>query len=147
MIQEQRLLLPDGEIFEKTRFKSDAIKSRMHETTYLSGLTIREIGSEDKITYSEPDGIKAYVKELNNGKEAVTDIIYFKKSEDGIEVECAFQYVNEVRKIFLASVITYTQEGGTHITGFKSKFTMIINQYARELGVLKERIITLPVLM
>ena len=52
--------LPDGEIFEKTRFKSDAIKSRMHETTYLNpGLTIhfedKRSGSEEKITYSEPD--------------------------------------------------------------------------------------------
>ena len=137
--------LPDGEIFEKTRFKSDAIKSRMHETTYLNpGLTIHfednRRGSEEKITYSEPDGIKAYVKELNNGKEAVTDIIYFKKSEDGIEVECAFQYVNEFEENILGFCNNiYTQEGGTHITGFKSKFTMIINQYARELGVLKEK--------
>ena len=137
--------LPDGEIFEKTRFKSDAIKSRMHETTYLNpGLTIhfedKRSGSEEKITYSEPDGIKAYVKELNNGKEAVTDIIYFKKSEDGIEVECAFQYVNEFEENILGFCNNiYTQEGGTHITGFKSKFTMIINQYARELGVLKEK--------
>ena len=137
--------LPDGEIFEKTRFKSDAIKSRMHETTYLNpGLTIhfedKRSGSEEKITYSEPDGIKAYVKELNNGKEAVTDIIYFKKSEDGIEVECAFQYVNEFEENILGFCNNiYTQEGGTHITGFKSKFTMIINQYARELGILKEK--------
>ena len=137
--------LPDGEIFEKTRFKSDAIKSRMHETTYLNpGLTIhfedKRSGSEEKITYSEPDGIRAYVKELNNGKEAVTDIIYFKKSEDGIEVECAFQYVNEFEENILGFCNNiYTQEGGTHITGFKSKFTMIINQYARELGILKDK--------
>ena len=59
--------LPDGEIFEKTRFKSDAIKSRMHETTYLNpGLTIhfedKRSGSEEKITYSEPDGIKGICK-------------------------------------------------------------------------------------
>lgn len=137
--------LPDGEIFEKTRFKSDAIKSRMHETTYLNpGLTIhfedKRSGSEEKITYSEPDGIRAYVKELNNGKETVTDIIYFKKSEDGIEVECAFQYVNEFEENILGFCNNiYTQEGGTHITGFKSKFTMIINQYARELGILKDK--------
>ncbi|HCS05485.1 MAG TPA: DNA topoisomerase IV subunit B, partial [Eubacterium sp.] len=97
-------------------------------------------GSEEKITYSEPDGIRAYVKELNNGKETVTDIIYFKKSEDGIEVECAFQYVNEFEENILGFCNNiYTQEGGTHITGFKSKFTMIINQYARELGILKDK--------
>ena len=70
----------------------------------------------------------------------MTDIIYFKKSEDGIEVECAFQYVNEFEENILGFCNNiYTQEGGTHITGFKSKFTMIINQYARELGVLKEK--------
>ena len=137
--------LPDGEIFEKTRFKEDAIKSRLHETAYLNpGLTIyfqdNRDGVSEKETFSEPDGIKAYVKELNDGKETVTDIIYFKKSMDGIEVECAFQYVNEFEENILGFCNNiYTQEGGTHITGFKSKFTMVINQYARELGILKEK--------
>ena len=137
--------LPDGEIFEKTRFKEDAIKSRLHETAYLNpGLTIyfqdNRDGISEKETFSEPDGIKAYVKELNDGKETVTDIIYFKKSMDGIEVECAFQYVNEFEENILGFCNNiYTQEGGTHITGFKSKFTMVINQYARELGILKEK--------
>ena len=137
--------LPDGEIFEKTRFKGDAIKSRLHETAYLNpGLTIyyedKRSGSEESEEFSEPDGIRAYVKELNSGKETVTDIIYFKKSEDGIEVECAFQYVNEFEENILGFCNNiYTQEGGTHITGFKSKFTMVINQYARELGILKDK--------
>lgn len=137
--------LPDSEIFEKTRFKGDAIKSRLHETAYLNpGLTLvyedKRAGSEEVQEYSEPDGIKAYVRELNEGKETVTDIIYFKKSEEGIEVECAFQYVNEFEENILGFCNNiYTQEGGTHITGFKTKFTMIINQYARELGILKDK--------
>lgn len=137
--------LPDDEIFEKVRFKGESIKSRLHETAYLNpNLTIvyedKRIGSEEKITYYEPDGIKAYVKELNNGKEAINDLVYFKKVEDGIEVEVAFQYVNEFEENILGFCNNiYTQEGGTHITGFKTKFTMIINQYARELGILKEK--------
>lgn len=137
--------LPDNEIFEKTRFKADSIKSRLHETAYLNpGLTINfcdlRDGNKEEITYHEPDGIKAYVHDLNRGKEAVNDIIYFKKSEDGIEVEAAIQYVNEFEENILGFCNNiYTQEGGTHITGFKSKFTMIINQYARELGILKEK--------
>ncbi len=137
--------LPDNEIFEKTRFKADSIKSRLHETAYLNpGLTINfcdlRDGNKEEITYHEPDGIKAYVRDLNRGKEAVNDIIYFKKSEDGIEVEAAIQYVNEFEENILGFCNNiYTQEGGTHITGFKSKFTMIINQYARELGILKEK--------
>ena len=137
--------LPDDEIFEKTRFKSEAIKSRLHETAYLNpGLTIyfedKRQGSEETIEYNEPDGIKAYVKDLNEGKETVTDIVYFKKSQDGIEVEAAFQYVNEFEENILGFCNNiYTQEGGTHITGFKTKFTMVINQYARELGILKDK--------
>ena len=78
--------LPDGEIFEKTRFKADSIKSRLHETAYLNpGLTIefedKRKGSEDKETFHEPDGLKAYIKDLNNGKETVCDIVYFKKKQ------------------------------------------------------------------
>ena len=137
--------LPDDEIFEKIRFKGESIKSRLHETAYLNpNLTIvyedKRVGSEEQVTYYEPDGIKAYVKELNNGKEAINDLVYFKKVEDGIEVEVAFQYVNEFEENILGFCNNiYTQEGGTHITGFKTKFTMIINQYARELGILKEK--------
>ena len=137
--------LPDGEIFEKTVFKADAIKSRLHETAYLNpGLTIhfedKRGENSEKITFHEPEGIKAYVKDLNEGKETVSDIVYYKKSEDGIEVEVAFQYVNEFEENVLGFCNNiYTQEGGTHLTGFKSKFTMIINQYARELGILKEK--------
>ncbi len=137
--------LPDGEIFEKTRFKAESIKSRLHETAYLNpGLSIvfedKRSGSEEKITYHEPDGIKAYVKDLNAGKESVCDIVYFKKKQDDIEVEAAFQFVNEFEENILGFCNNiYTQEGGTHITGFKTKFTMIINQYARELGILKDK--------
>lgn len=137
--------LPDKEIFEKTRFKADSIQSRLHETAYLNpGLTIHftdnRIEPAVEATYHEPDGIKAYVKDLNTGKEPVQDIVYYKKSEDGIEVEVAFQYVNEFEENILGFCNNiYTQEGGTHITGFKTKFTMVMNQYARELGILKEK--------
>lgn len=137
--------LPDKEIFEKTRFKADSIQSRLHETAYLNpGLTIHftdnRIEPVAEATYHEPDGIKAYVKDLNTGKEPVQDIVYYKKSEDGIEVEVAFQYVNEFEENILGFCNNiYTQEGGTHITGFKTKFTMVMNQYARELGILKEK--------
>ena len=136
---------PDGEIFEKTYFKADAIKSRLHETAYLNpNLTIifenKRVAEEEVITYHEPDGICAYVAELNKEKEKVHDVIYFKKTVDGIEMEVAFQFVNEFSENILGFCNNiYTQEGGTHLTGFKSNFTMVINQYARELGILKEK--------
>ncbi len=137
--------LPDDSIFEITKFKSEFIKLRLHETAYLNpDLTIlfKDLRNnhEEEITYHEPNGIKAYIEKLNLGKETISNIIYFNKKLNNIEVECAVQYTNE----FEESVIGFcnnicTQEGGTHITGFKTSFTTLINQYARELGVLKEK--------
>lgn len=137
--------LPDKEIFDKTYFKEDSIKSRLHETAYLNPeLTIifenKRFSEEEVITYHEAEGIAAYVKDLNKGKEAVHDVIYFKRNVEGIEVEAAFQFVNEFQENILGFCNNiYTQEGGTHLTGFKTKFTTVINQYAREIGILKEK--------
>ena len=137
--------LPDNEIFEKTYFKAEAIKSRLHETAYLNpDLTIHFINNRfhetESIVYHEPEGLVAYIRELNAGKEAAAPIVYFKGKQDGIEVEAAYQFINEFQENILGFCNNiYTQEGGTHITGFKARFTMIINQYARELGILKEK--------
>ncbi len=137
--------LPDAEIFEKTEFKAESVKNRLHETAYLNpGLTIvfedKRKGSEDKETFHEEEGITAYVKALNAGRETVHEPIYFKDTKEGIEVECAIQFVDEFQESILGFCNNiYTQEGGTHITGFKTKFTTVINQYARELGILKEK--------
>ena len=136
---------PDAEIFEKIYFMADAIKSRLHETAYLNpNLTIifinKRVGEEEEVTFHEENGIKAFISDMNTEKEKVTDIIYFKKEQDGIEVEIAFQYINDFTENisgFCNNI--YTQEGGTHITGFKSILTSTINQYARELGILKEK--------
>ncbi len=175
--------LPDDEIFEKTVFKSEWIKSRLHETAYLNPeLTIhfsdlRELNQQPKaesfslgedgqlsfgldteslsrseeitekvrtggeqITYHEPEGLRAYVAELNKGQSAVTPIIYFKDTAGDSEVECCFQYVDAFEENihgFCNNI--FTQEGGTHITGFKTKYTQMINTYARQLGILKEK--------
>lgn len=136
---------PDAEIFEKIYFKASSIKSRLHETAYLNPeLTIifenKRAGEEETVVFHEENGIKAFIEDMNKGKELVTDIIYFKKDLDGIELEVAFQYINEFTENisgFCNNI--YTQEGGTHITGFKTILTTIINQYARELGILKEK--------
>ena len=137
--------LPDKEIFEKTYFKAEAIKSRLHETAYLNPeLTITFINKrfkeEETIVYHEPDGLIAYINDLNAGKETVAPVVYFKGKEDGIEVEVAYQFINEFQENILGFCNNiYTQEGGAHITGFKTRFTMIINQYAREIGILKDK--------
>lgn len=137
--------LPDDTIFEKTKFRAEEVKSRMHETTYLNPkLTIvfEDLRGDEKerIVYHEPDGILGFIRELNANKEAVHEPVYFKGEEGGIEVEAAFQYVNEFHENVLGFCNNiYNSEGGTHLTGFKTTFTTIINQYARELGILKEK--------
>ena len=137
--------LPDGEIFEKTHFKAEWLRSRLHETAYLNpGLTIvyknEMSGEEEEHVFHEPDGIIAYVKELNAGKEAVHEPIYYKGSQDGMEVEAAIQFVDAFEENILGFCNNiFTQEGGTHLAGFKTRFTTMINSYARELGILKEK--------
>ena len=80
------------------------------------------------------------MKDLNNGKAVLHDVVYFKRESEGIEVEAAFQFVDEFQENILGFCNNiYTQEGGTHLTGFKAKFTTVINQYARELGILKDK--------
>ena len=175
--------MPDDEIFDKTVFKSEWIKSRLHETAYLNpeliihfsdlrefaaanvrtetliqgedgqisfGLDDASIQTADEsaersaggehITYHEPEGLRAYITELNKGQTAMTPLIYFKDSCNDTEVECCFQYVDAFEENihgFCNNI--FTQEGGTHITGFKTKYTQLVNAYARQLGILKEK--------
>lgn len=137
--------LPDGEIFEKTKFKADEVKSRLHETAYLNPeLTIvfedRRREQTEHIEFHEPDGIIGFIKDMNQKKEIIHEPVYFKGEAEGIEVEVAFQYVNEFHENVLGFCNNiYNAEGGTHLTGFKTTFTTVINQYARELGILKEK--------
>lgn len=137
--------LPDDTIFDKTRFKEDDIKSRLHETAYLNpALTIHfedRRGTETEILdYHEPEGIVGFIKDMNKSCEAVTDVISFQGESDGISVEGAFQYINEFHENVLGFCNNiYNAEGGTHLTGFKTQFTTIINSYARELNILKEK--------
>ena len=136
---------PDPTIFDKTRFKAEEVKSRLHETAYLNPkLTIvfedKRGEVPEKITYLEPEGIIGFIKDLNKHKEAVHDIIYVTGESDGITVECALQYVNEFHENVLGFCNNiYNAEGGTHLTGFKTVFTNVINTYARELNILKEK--------
>ena len=137
--------LPDPEIFEKTRFSATELKSRLHETAYLNPLlTIHftDLRGEtpEKITFHEPDGITGFVRELNQDEEPVSDPVCFKGEADGIQVEVAFQYVNEFHENVLGFCNNiYNAEGGTHLTGFKTTFTTVMNMYARQIGVLKEK--------
>mgnify|MGYP000769716710 FL=1 len=117
----------------------------MHETAYLNpSLTIifedKRGAEKEHVVYHEPDGILGFIKDLNSKKETVHEPVYFKGEAEGIEVEAAFQYVNEFHENVMGFCNNiYNAEGGTHLTGFKTTFTTVMNQYARELGILKEK--------
>ncbi len=137
--------LPDDTIFEKTRFKEEEIKSRLHETAYLNpNLTIYFTDYRqdipEQIEFHEEDGIIGFVKDMNKNKEVLHEPAYYKGEADGITVEVAFQYVNEFHENVLGFCNNiYNAEGGTHLTGFKAMFTNVMNTYSRELNILKEK--------
>ena len=100
------------EIFDKTYFKAESIKSRLHETAYLNpGLSItfenRRPGEEETVLFHEEEGLKAYVRDLNKGKPAVGEIVYFKKKIDDIEVEavsCKLLLMDSALKYVLSNI-------------------------------------------
>ena len=137
--------LPDPTIFDRTDFNEDEVMSRMHETAYLNPKL--RIHFEDRRKdepliedYHEPDGIIGFVKELNKNSEVLHDVIFYSGDAEGIHVDAAFQYTNDFHENILGFCNNiYNAEGGTHLTGFKTIFTTVINSYAREIGVLKEK--------
>ena len=138
--------LPDESIFtQTTRFSSGDIQNRLHETAYLNpDLTIvfRDLrdGRDQEVTFHEPDGILGFIKDLNKSKEPVCEPIYIKGESDQILVEIAVQYINEFHENVMGFCNNiFNAEGGTHLTGFKTAFTTVMNTYARELGILKEK--------
>ena len=137
--------MPDKEVFGTHAFKPQLVESRLHETAYLNpGLVINYkcdmAGEEKEATFHEPEGLAGYVKELNKEKETITNIVQIHGVSDNIEVDIAMQYINS----FDETVIGFCNnilnpDGGTHITGFKNRYTTLINSYARDMGVLKPK--------
>ena len=136
---------PDPLIFEETtRFKASAIMERLHETAYLNpNLTIVFENKRDgleAVTYHEPEGISGFVDDLTGESTPLTKIIKLQAEKDGISAEIAFRFVDDTGENILGFCNNiYTEEGGTHITGFKNGFLKLLNQYAREIGALKEK--------
>lgn len=138
--------IPDPEIFEKTQFRAEWLMSRLHETAYLNPeLSIHYCdrrGEEEILAdYHEPEGLRAFVRDLDRDcGEAVSPEIYFRGRAENTELECCIQFTDSFEENILGFCNDiYTQEGGTHIVGFKTKFTQLINGYARELVLLKEK--------
>lgn len=135
---------PDDTIFETVEFKSETIKKKLKEIAYLNkNLKIEYIDqtTEESVIYQEQFGIKSFVSYLNRDSLILhEEPIYIEGKSGDIEVEVAFQYTNT----FGEQINAYCNrinvvDGGTLVTGFKTALTRIMNQYARELNILKEK--------
>lgn len=135
---------PDGTIFETTKFNYETVLDRLRHAAYLTkGIrtTIHDERNEKRYSFYFEGGIQSYVKHLNIGKEVVDDsVFYVDKEVDGAQIEVAIQYseaFSETVKAFANNV--YNPDGGSHLTGFRSALTRVINDYARKSGLLKEK--------
>ncbi|MEE3460741.1 MAG: DNA gyrase subunit B [Lachnospiraceae bacterium] len=135
---------PDPEIFETLTFKAEVIKKHLRETAYLNKglhLNFRDEETGEEITFYEEYGIKSYVEYLTrNFEKIMPEPAYITGKEGDIEVEIAFQYVhNYTEQINSYCNCINTVDGGMHVTGFKTALTRVMNQYAREFNILKEK--------
>lgn len=135
---------PDPEIFETTEFKADVIKKKLKEIAYLNKnlkLVFNDENTGEEKIYLEEDGIKSFVNYINRDAQVLhSEPVYIEGTSGNIEVEVSFQYTTN----FSEQINPYCNrinvvDGGTLVTGFKTALTRVMNQYARELGVLKDK--------
>lgn len=136
--------LPDDSIFSVTKYNYDTLAERLRESAFLlKGLKIelideREEGKGDVFFYE--NGIEAFVAYLNEEKDVLHPVKYVEGIQDEIEVEFAFQYNDGYSETILSFVNNVrTRDGGTHETGAKAALTRVFNEYARKIGLLKDK--------
>ena len=136
---------PDPEIFEETVYDFDILLKRFREMAFLNrfitiNLIYKREEVENKVVLHYEGGISSFVEYINRNKVSIhPQVIYFSAKKDDIELEIAMQYTDS----FNENVYGYannisTTEGGTHITGFKTAITKVVNDYARKTNQLKE---------
>ena len=134
---------PDKEMFSTTEFSYSVICERMQESAFLlKGLTVEvvdEINNRSE-KYHYDNGIKSFVEYINEDKTPINNVLHFKGSKDGIEVEIAMQYTDSYNESIVSFVNNVkTGDGGSHEVGFKSALTKAFNDYARKNNYLKAK--------
>lgn len=135
---------PDETIFETVKINFETVLNRLRHAAYLTkGIrtSLDDEASGQRYAFYFEGGIQSYVKHLNHGKEVVDeDIFYVDKLVKDVQVEIALQYTevySETIKAFANNV--FNPDGGTHLTGFRSALTRVLNDYARKNGLLKDK--------
>ncbi len=134
---------PDPEIFSTTKFNYDTLAERLRESAFLLKgvkivLTDERTDTQDIFLFE--DGIKEFVSYLNEDKDTLGDVMYFEGQKDGVEVEVAGQYNDGYSENIMSFVNNVrTKDGGTHEAGMKAAWTKAFNEYARKVGLLKDK--------
>ena len=135
---------PDETIFSTTKYKYETIQERIRESAFLlKGVKFvltdeREPEHHDVFQYD--DGIKSFVKYLNEGKGTISDVFYFEGKQDGMEIEFSGQYSDGYSENLVSFVNNVrTGDGGTHESGARSGFTRAFNDYAKKQGLLGKK--------
>ena len=138
---------PDPRVFEDTHFQSDVVRRRVRELAYLNKgvkfiFTDERARDADKrvFEYCYDGGIADFVQYLNTDKTPITEPIVFEAMRDGLLVRVAIQYTDSYTENIYSFVNNVpTPEGGTHEIAFKTAVTKAFNDYARRIGVIKEK--------
>lgn len=137
--------LPDSAIFSAAKISFDMLAERLRESAFLLKgvkITLTDLRGEEKVEemFLYEEGIKEFVDYLNEEKDTLTPVAYFSGEKDGIEVEFAFQYNDGYSENILSFVNNVrTKDGGTHEAGMKASLTKSFNEYARKVGLLKDK--------
>ncbi|CAN5399062.1 DNA topoisomerase (ATP-hydrolyzing) subunit B [soil metagenome] len=136
--------LADGTVLTVTEYDDAILKNRMKELAYLNG-NVRfeftdEVHPDENEVFHYQRGIPQLVEDLNDARDAVHPVIFFKRAKEGTEIEVAFQYHTGPNLTILAfSNNIHNPDGGTHVSGFSAALTRVVNSYARKMGFLKEK--------
>ena len=139
---------PDETIFDTMEFGVETVVHRLKELAYLNkGLTIHVINEQnpeevEKETFLFGGGIASYVEDMNHNKEPLFDsVIYLHKTRDSVEVEVALQYAADhydEQVVSFANNIR-TREGGTHLSGFRTALTRVMNTFAKKYDLIDKK--------
>lgn len=137
--------LPDDTIFSTTKFSYEILAERLRESAFLLKgvkISLSDLRGEEPVKeiFHYEEGIKEFVDYLNEEKDTLTPVVYFSGEKEGIEVEVAYQYNDGYSENVLSFVNNVrTKDGGAHEAGMKAAMTKSYNEYARKVGLLKER--------
>ncbi|QCJ48313.1 MULTISPECIES: DNA topoisomerase (ATP-hydrolyzing) subunit B [Haloprofundus] len=134
---------PDSDIFETTEFDFSTLATRLRELAFLNSgveITLTDERSDDSETFYYDGGIREFVEYLNETKTALhDDVVYFEDEDQNIQVEVAMQATDELQgSIHAFANNINTREGGTHLTGFKTALTRVVNDYASKQGLIDD---------